>query len=351
MYRLSKDHTMKRITLPATVAASAALAVWSASLWSAHADTSTWTFTPDNIDSAELIQSPARGQLAWDIPGDFSNGTESVQGDLILRPTGGSLQQPDFQFDTPSNAAGDAMYEYGSQTGSGYFVPVEGYFPHGVQGLDLTGSAGDIMTGGSGTLLNQNETWLIGSANYTDPITGADALTKVDFPGTDVLDLGTSDSTGVWDATSMGTQGSAMYDNLPIWEWTNATFTGPNDQTLTGDVYVNPDGLSGYTEEFFANNGDMYSVTQYGFGYENTYFDPSNGGAAVDVLKTPFGDENLSWMASALAPPDYADSTSGTADLSSILSSNADILSSTFEFGQQAAASAGDVATSLLGGL
>lgn len=339
---------MNRLAVITAIAGS--LGVFGAA--AAHADTGDWIFNPDGV--AELVQSPARSQLAWEVAGTFHNQVtgEDITGDLFMRPTGGALMEPDYQFDTPGYGPdGDidsAMYAYGSPSGSGYFVGANFFSPQGVNSLDFHGAAGQFLTGGDGIHVDQNLAWLLGPANYTNAITGQDALDKVDFANQGVLNFGTDDPTdsltGAWSVGDTGTATSALYNNVPIWEWDNASFTGPDDQTITGDIYMNTVGLSGYDQEFLANNGDLYDVKQFGFGFTNLYYDPTDG-SAVDILKTPFGDMNMSWASWMFTPADYADSTSGTDALASILHDNVDTLSNTIQFGEDTLAATVDSAS------
>lgn len=319
---------------------------------------SEWTFTPDDGAVVDLVQSPARSQLAWEVPGSFSGNTgDPVEGVLFIRPTGGALHQPDFQFDTPNSAADSAMYAYGSPTGSGYGVGAYFFSPHGTS--DYTGSAGQFLTGGAGIHIGPGMSWLLGPAPYSDAITGTDALGKVNFAEQGVLGLGSGNNSLIpsWTVGDTGDMHPVMYDNMPIWSWNDASFNGPDGETLIGTVYLNTTGLTTYDEEFVTGDA-LYDVKQLGFGFTNMYYDPGDHGSVVDILKTPLGDWNMSWLSWLFTPPDYSGTSAGEASgvLQGLLENSA--LGDTFEFGQQTvadtashAADAGSAAVDALSGL
>lgn len=302
---------------------------------------SDWTFEPTDLDAAELVQSPARSQLAWEVPGTFTNGTDSFSGDLFIRPTGGSLMQPDFQFDIPNSGETDispdsAMYAYGSPTGSGYFVGAYFFSPQGTS--NITGSNAMFITdpaNNTGIQTGSGGSWLLGPAPYSDAITGSEALGTFGTVGSDGSISVDAGSNGNWLIDPGTDENSVMYDNVPIWHWADATLAEGSGDPTDGQLFMNTNGLSGYNLEFVGNNDSLYNFSQWGFGFTNMYFDPGDGSPVEDILKTPFGDMNLSWLSWAFTPADYSSSTDGGSALADLLTNNASTLGDTFEFGQQ----------------
>jgi len=86
-----------------------------------------------------------------------------------------------------------------------------------------------------------------------------------------------------------------------------AIFTSSTGTILTGTDYLTlaPGGLN---DEFVTEGGAVYDQNQLGGGFTNLYYDAGTGHAAVDMMKTPVGNIDLSWMASSFAP-DFATST------------------------------------------
>lgn len=276
----------------------------------AHADDAGWLFTPD-MDDVTLVQSPQRSQLAWELPGSFSKGGETVSGDFIIRPTGGDLYQPDFQFDSPNTNRTSAMYAYGSQTGSGYGVADYFFSEHGLH--DISVSGGRLLTGGAGISV---PSWILGAADYSDAITWQEVLTgspdgnSLDF--TNALNLGPGSS---WSSpvSDYGAMTPIMYDDQPMWHFSDVRFTDLSGDTLTGTAYLNSvaGALGLYNEEFVATSGATYALDEYGFGFSTWYYSPGNGSAATELLHTPLGNLNISDLSWLFTVPDY---TGGTPD-------------------------------------
>lgn len=363
---------MKKTTAAVAVAGTtvvAALGAVGAAGWPkvSHVDvmnvSSEWTFTPDNTDleHVDLVQAPLRSQLEWVVPGTFSNGDETLTGELLIRPTGGTLYQPDFQFVTPGYGdLGDpnnvithpdsALYAYGSPTGSGYGVSAYYFAPNGAH--DATGSAAQFNDTLFGNIhLDSGSSWLLHPADYTDAITYSDILgiggathdgvTPVPFG--DVLALGPGGS-GDWTLTP-GDMTPVMYQNMPIWHFGDASYID-GGTTLDGTVYLNssPISLGLYNEEFVTTGGALYDYNQGWFGFDNMYYSPGDGGSVVDILKTPLGDWNMSWLSWLFTPPDYAGVSASDAAgvLSGMLGSS--VLSGTIDFGQSVADASGSAA-------
>lgn len=76
--------------------------------------------------------------------------------------------------------------------------------------------------------------------------------------------------------------------------------------TLTGTTYLTP-STGGLNTLFIDDNKDVYNQNQLGMGFTNLYYDKGGDGKdVVDFLKTPFGNVNVSSMASLFAPADVS---------------------------------------------
>lgn len=95
--------------------------------------------------------------------------------------------------------------------------------------------------------------------------------------------------------------------NSPAWELP-ASFsygTGTDATTLTGTDYLMK-SAGGLNDEFITKGGAIYDQNQLGGGYTNLYYDSGASGASpVDIMKTPFGQFNVSSLASWFAPPAF----------------------------------------------
>lgn len=96
----------------------------------------------------------------------------------------------------------------------------------------------------------------------------------------------------------------------PVWELP-ASFTSSTGTTLTGTDYLTT-APGGFNDDFVTNTGATYDQDQLLPGFTNLYYDPSADGTAVDVMKTPFGNIDLSAMASTFAPVDFETTSPAT---------------------------------------
>lgn len=78
----------------------------------------------------------------------------------------------------------------------------------------------------------------------------------------------------------------------PAWELP-ASFTSGTGTTLTGTDYITQSG-GGFTDEFATKDGAIFEQSQLFPGLTNLYYHPAGDGAVVDVMKTPFGNIDLS---------------------------------------------------------
>lgn len=320
---------MKCIAVGIAAAGAAAAAAFAAS---ATAD-SGWELSSYDVNDAQLVQSPARTQLAWEIPATFTKGDETLSGTVFTRPTASG---PDDQF-----VVGDhgAIYAYGSQSGSGYGVPAMYYSPAEVG--NPAGSAGQLMASSGAVHLNSGLSWLVEPADYAHPITSTAALDKVPF--SDALSLRPGGS-GEW-TSHYGDMTGVTYQGVPVWSFQDASFSN-GDTTLDGTVYLQslPGRLGLYNEEFVDGKA-VYDYNQGFLGFDNMYFNPGDGGSVVDILKTPLGEMNLSGLAWLFAPPDYSALTGAdnitAADLTDALKDSS--LPSVIDFGDTVAHAAAAV--------
>lgn len=102
-----------------------------------------------------------------------------------------------------------------------------------------------------------------------------------------------------------------LVDNDPFsqtWKL-NATFAPSEGDTLVGTNYLTESLFgAGINNVFVTHDGDVYAQNQLGFGFTNLYYDAAGDDtAAIDILKTPFGNFDMSWAASWFAPADYSE--------------------------------------------
>ena len=97
------------------------------------------------------------------------------------------------------------------------------------------------------------------------------------------------------------------------WQLDNVTFTNSDGDELTGTNYVTQ-SMFGIDDQFVTEDGATYDQDQLGFGFTNLYHDPgTEDGDIVDMLKTPFGTFDITWMADAFTPTDFSDAVPATA--------------------------------------
>lgn len=100
-----------------------------------------------------------------------------------------------------------------------------------------------------------------------------------------------------------------LQDGLFSTTWqVDATFDSDVlDETVRGTLYETQSLFGGYDSVLVTGeNSDadgIYEQNDWGLGFTNVYFNPAGDDTdAVDYLLTPFGDVDLSWMASWFAP-------------------------------------------------
>lgn len=329
---------MKRLALGIVTGGAAAAAFFGSA--TAHATGETWT--PDyNVEGATLVQAPGSTSLTWELPASFTGtggaSPVTLTGTDYVTPSSGGFND---EFVTSTGAIYDQ-----DQLGLGYtnlyYDPNPG---------SATDKIVDVMKTPFG---NVNISSLASYFTPADPskfITSTDAEQNAGLYS--ALDLGlktapTATSPEHWAPVYGAThEVAASSTGAPVWEQ-SATFngTGADSTTLTGTDYLTP-SLGGYNNEFVTSGGAIYDQDQLFQGYTNLYYDASSTGTAVDFLKTPFGEFNISPFASFFTPTDYTHVVDATplADLT-----NAGLYSA-LDLGLPAAASgaAADLPTDLL---
>lgn len=300
-------------------------------------DSDGWTYTYD-FNAAELVQSPARSQFAWEVPATFTNDK-----------TGEVLNGFDFWRDS-DNQANSVFID--SDTGAYYATDHDPLpFPQWTPSIFFSPNGYDNLTGSNGKLgdatVGQGLSWMLRPADYRDPVTFGDALDKSESNFGSVLNVG--ESTGAsdtWTANLTGEHDVIGFMNLPMWSG-DVTYTDAAGQSISGTDYMwAPFTLGTYDQEFVTDDGATYAYTPGILGFDNMYYDPGNGGDITDILKTPLGDVDLSWASWLFTPPDYSDAAVAMPDASPF---DGDDLTDAFNFADTlndaAGSSAADMAS------
>ncbi|UVO14333.1 hypothetical protein NM962_10235 [Mycobacterium sp. SVM_VP21] len=297
---------MKRVAL-GIVTGGAATAAYFGSAMAYADDTTSGTSGAESwspvygTDAATLVQDQGSGSLAWELPASFANGSTTLSGtDYVMPSTGGYNDE----FVTSAGAVYDQDQLFPGVTNLYYDDGVKGDAPVDV----LKTSFGNFNVSSMASLFTP-----------TDPQNFVDSGTALQNAGLySALDLGPDGKSGsepTWtpsygDVTEVANKGAA-----PVWEVSNTTFTPSAGTALTGTDYLAP-SLGGYDNEFVTGSGAVYDQDQLFPGVTNLYYDDGvSGDAPVDILKTSFGNFDLSSMASWFAPTDYSDAVAATPDM------------------------------------
>lgn len=302
-----------------------------------------WAYSYDMGD-AELVLSPARAQLAWQIPATFTRGDQTITGDDFWRPSDG-------QSNSVFIANGDSDAYPG-----GYFAtdhdPLP--FPQSTPSIFFSPNGYDNLDGSNAMLgsweLGPGLSLITRPADYTDPVTFAAALDKTVPEFSQLLNIATGNSASdTWEVSGVSEHDVTGYASLPMWSGT-VTFddpsAAPGQQAITGTEYMWTPWLNTYAQEFVATVGghtETLADTPGPFGLDNLYYSPGDGGPAVDVLKTPFGDMDLSAIAGLFTPPDYADAPGASPDSAPF---NGGDLTAAFDFADSLSPTASDTGAS-----
>ena len=292
---------MKHVALGIVTGGAAAAAYFGAAM--AHADPGTESWSPIyGTDSATLVQAPGSQSLAWDLPASFTNGSTTLTGTDYLAPSSGGFNN---EFVTSTGATYDQDQLFPGVTNLYYDSGVSGAAPVDV----LKTSFGDFNV----------SSWASLFPAPTVPKDFVDSGTALQNAGLySALDLGPDGKNGsepTW-TPSYGdvTEVTPKAGGAPVWEVQNTTFTPSAGTTLTGTDYLAP-SAGGYDNEFVTTGGAIYDQDQLFPGVTNLYYDSGSDGTPVDILKTSFGDFNISSMASWLPLADYTDAVPATPDV------------------------------------
>ncbi|WP_067976451.1 hypothetical protein [Mycolicibacter icosiumassiliensis] len=299
---------MKHVALGIVTGGAAAAAYFGSAI--AYADdptgsttgTGTESWSPIyGTDSATLVQVPGSQSLAWDLPASFTNGSTTLTGTDYLAPSSGGFNN---EFVTSTGATYDQDQLFPGVTNLYYDSGVSGAAPVDV----LKTSFGDFNASSLASLFTP-----------TTPAHFIDSGTALQDAGLySALDLGPDGKSGsepTWTPTYGDvSEVTPKAGGAPVWEVQNTTFTPSTGTALTGTDYLAP-SLGGYNNDFVTSTGATYDQDQLLPGVTNLYYDATADGTPVDILKTSFGDFNISSMASWFTPVDYSDAVVATPDM------------------------------------
>lgn len=292
-----------------------------------------WHYVYDTA-GAELVQSPARTQFAWEIPATFTKGDTTVSGLDFIRDSDGQANSVFIADDGTYYATDHDPVPFPQWT------PTIFYSPNGYD--DLTGSNAKL----GDWVLGSGLSWMVRPADYTDPVAFSDALggQTVTAQMSSLLDLGTANSdSDVWTATLLSEDDVIGYQGLPMWSGQVAFDPNDGGDPITGTEYMwSPIGAVGsYNQELVTTAGAVYAYTPGFLGFDNLYYDPGNGSPVIDMMHTPLGNVDLSWLSWLFTPPDYSDAVAAAPDDAPF---NAVDLIDALDFADSVAPDAGDAA-------
>lgn len=269
-------------------------------------DTSTASWAPVyDEDAAQLLQGP-ESSLYWSVPSTFTNGDTVLEGDTYITESAGGFNTI-FVDDNGDIYAQNQLFPGFTNL----------YYDEGGDGKDAV----DMLKTPFGTF---------------DISQMAASFAPIDVEGLEAASpLETLQNAGLYSALNLGVDGDTTdltwtpdYGNLDdnavlladddpysqTWQVNDVSFTNSAGDTLTGTNYVTQSLFGGIDDQFVTADGAVYDQDQLGFGFTNLYYDPgTEDGDIVDMLKTPFGTFDISWMADSFTPTDFSDAVPATA--------------------------------------
>ncbi|NDJ91805.1 hypothetical protein [Mycolicibacter kumamotonensis] len=280
-------------------AAAAFLAAGTANADTAETPAPTWT-PVYQIDTAEVLQQANSFINTWAVGSTFVNADTTLVGTTYLTPSTGGLNTLFID-----EATKDVYNQ--NQLGLGF---TNLYYDAAGDGKDVV----DILKTPFGN---------IDMSSMASLFAPADVSTLIEVSPEKALE-----SAGLYSALNLA-YGKDLPENLtwtPVYgtddaqllvdqdpfsqTWKlNATFVPSEGDTLVGTNYLTESLFgAGINDVFVTDDGDVYAQNQLGFGFTNLYYNAAGDDtAAVDFLKTPFGNIDMSWAASWFAPADYSD--------------------------------------------
>ncbi|MGB3284840.1 hypothetical protein [Mycolicibacter algericus] len=302
---------MKLIIL-GVAAGGAAAAFLTAATAGAEVSETPGTWTPTyNIDTAEILQAANSFTNTWAVTSIFTHSDgEALAGTTYLTPSTGGLNALFID-----DATGDIYNQ--NQLGLGF---TNLYYDADGDGKDVV----DILKTPFGNIdISSMAAWFA-PADVAD-LTPASPLEALENAGLySVLNLGLGEDAPAdvtWNPT-YALDGAQLLDvNDPLsqtWKLA-AAFTNDDGEMLSGTNYITQSLFGGgINNQFVTTDGDVYAQHQLGLGFTNLYYDADGDGKdVIDILKTPFGNFDISSMASWFAPTDFSDvdAVSPVADL------------------------------------
>jgi hypothetical protein len=295
---------MKFIVL-GVAAGGAAAAFLTAATASADGTAVTWTPTY-NVDTAEVLQAANSFTNTWAVTSIFTPSEgDALAGITYLTPSTGGLN-------TVFITDGGDVYSQ-NQLGLGFTNLY--YNPAG----DDT-AAVDIMKTPFGPIDISSMASMFAPADVStlDPASPLEALQNAGLYSALNLGLGAdAPADPTWTPAYEIDGAQLLIDNDPFSEtWKlDASFTNTDGDTLEGINYVTQSLFGGINNQFVTTDGDVYAQNQLGLGFTNLYYDADGDGKdVVDIMKTPFGNFDISSMASLFAPTDFSEVAAITPD-------------------------------------
>ncbi len=289
---------MKAIALGAVAGGAAVAAFLTAGAANAEAGTSTMDWTPVYDDAAaKLLQGP--DSLIWSVPSTFTPiEGDTLEGDTYITHSPGGFNTI-FVDDNGDIYAQNQLFPGFTNL----------YYDEGGDGKDAV----DFLKTPFGQIDLSSMAASFAPADLSE-LPEASPLEALQSAGLySALNLGLDEvPDGLkWEPDYDLAGAQLLADDDPFsqtWKL-DASFTNTEGETITGTNYVTQSLFGGGIDnQFVTEDGAIYAQDQLGFGFTNLYYDPdTEDGDIVDILKTPFGNFDISWMASAFEPTDFAD--------------------------------------------
>ncbi|MDD7811942.1 hypothetical protein PP713_05105 [Mycobacterium sp. CSUR Q5927] len=280
-------------------AAAAFLAAGTANADTAETPAPTWT-PVYQTDTAEVLQQANSFTNTWAVGSTFVNDDTTLVGTTYLTPSTGGLNTLFID-----EATKDVYNQ--NQLGLGF---TNLYYDADGDGKDVV----DILKTPFGNINMSSMAWLFTPEDVTKlhEASPDKALENAGLYSALNLAYGKDIPENLTWTPVYGTDDAQLLvDNDPFsqtWKL-DATFVPSEGDTLVGTNYLTESLFgAGINNVFVTEDGDVYAQNQLGFGFTNLYYDAAGDDtAAVDFLKTPFGNFDMSWAASWFAPADYSD--------------------------------------------
>ncbi|MEB3070767.1 hypothetical protein [[Mycobacterium] vasticus] len=294
---------MKSVALGVVAGGAVAAAFFTAAAANAEVTpTPAPTWAPNySIDTAELLQG-ANSPTTWAVDSTFTKGSTVLEGTTYVTSSAGG-------FNTVFIDENKDVYNQ-NQLGMGF---TNLYYDKGGDGKDVI----DIIKTPFGNFDISSMASTFAPADMSKLTEASPAELLKDAGLYSALNLGL-DKNAPADVNWSPTYGAAqlLADKDPFsqtWRVEDTTFTRGGVE-LTGTNYLTQSLFGGGINNLFVTEaGDVYNQNQLGMGFTNLYYDADGDGKdVIDIMKTPFGNFDISSLASWFAPTDYSDAVAAT---------------------------------------